>query len=85
MKKPEFQKKYRTACTNLLKDHTATMQIAMGEAVDVLREVMKDKGNAGGVRVSAAETVLRNGMKMTEQTDILERIEAIEQARGLKE
>lgn len=78
LNQPDFQKKYREACTRLLKDHTAAMQIAMGEAVSVLREVMNNKDCAGGVRVSAAETVLRNGMKMTEQTNILERLEALE-------
>lgn len=78
-KDPEFQKKYREACVDLLRDHTATMQIAMGEAIETLREIVKDKTAASGVRASAADTVLRNGMKLTEQTNVLERLAELEE------
>lgn len=81
MNDPEFQKKYRAACVELVKDHAATMQIAMGEAIGTLREIVKDKSNACGVRASAADTILRNGLKLTEQADILERLEALEAAK----
>lgn len=75
---PAFQRKYRAACVDLVKDHAATMQIAMGEAIGTLREIIKDKSNACGVRASAADTILRNGLKLTEQADFLERLEALE-------
>ena len=75
---PAFQRKYRAACADLVKDHAATMQIAMGEAIGTLREIIKDKSNASGVRASAADTILRNGLKLTEQADFLERLEALE-------
>jgi hypothetical protein len=75
---PAFQRKYRAACVDLVKDHAATMQIAMGEAIGTLREIIKDKSNASGVRASAADTILRNGLKLTEQADFLERLEALE-------
>lgn len=84
-KNPEFQKKYREACLDLLKDHTAAMQIAMGEAVDVLREVMKDRSEKGGVRASAAEAVLRNGMKMTDQTNILDCLDELKERLDIAE
>ena len=76
---PEFQKKYRAACVELVKEHAATMQIAMGEAIGTLREIIKDKEAAGGVRASAADTILRNGLKLTEQANILERLDNLEQ------
>lgn len=81
MNKPEFKKKYREACVDLVKDHAANMQSAMGEAIETLREIVKDKEAAGGVRASAADTILRNAMKLTEQANILERLEALEAAR----
>lgn len=84
-KNPEFQKKYREACVDLVKDHAAAMQIAMGEAVEVLKEVMKDKGEKGAVRASAAEAVLRNGMKITDQANILERLDELKERLGLTE
>lgn len=82
---PEFQKKYRDACVELVKDHAATMQIAMGEAIGTLREIVKDKEAAGGVRASAAEAILRNAMKLTEQANILERLDHLEQRIGGEE
>ena len=78
---PGFQKKYRSACVELVKEHAATMQIAMGEAIGTLREIIKDKEAAGGVRASAADTILRNAMKLTEQANILERLDALEAAQ----
>lgn len=77
-KDPEFQKLYREACRDLLKGHTATMQTAVGDAVEVLREVVKDRNIAAGVRVSAADSIVRNALKLTEQMDILQRIEQLE-------
>lgn len=76
---PEFQKKYRDACAKLVKDHAAAMQAAVGEAILTLREIVKDKSNACGVRASAADTILRNSLKLTEQANILERLDNLEQ------
>lgn len=54
------------------------MQTAVGDAVETLREVVKDRNVAAGVRVSAADSIIRNAMKLTEQMDIIQRIEQLE-------
>ena len=54
------------------------MQTAVGDAVETLREVVKDRNVAAGVRVSAADSIIRNAMKLTEQMDIIHRIEQLE-------
>ena len=54
------------------------MQTAVGDAVETLREVVKDRNVAAGVRVSAADSIIRNAMKLTEQMDIIQRIERLE-------
>ena len=54
------------------------MQTAVGDAVEVLREVVKDRNVAAGVRVSAADSIIRNAMRLTEQMDIVQRIEQLE-------
>ena len=64
LKNPDFQKKYRAACTELLKDHAASIEVAMGEAIGTLREIINDNGTAAGIRVSAADTILRNALKV---------------------
>ena len=79
LKKPEFQKKYRSACVDLVKDHASKMQIIAGEAIETLREIIKDKETASGVRASAADTILRKALKLTEQANILERLQELEE------
>lgn len=62
----------------MLKGQTGVLQTAVGDAVETLREIVKDRGAAAGVRVSAADTIIRNAVKLTEQMDILQRIEQLE-------
>ena len=77
-KEEGFKKLYRDTCRDMLKGHTMTMQTTVGDAVETLREIATDRNTAAGVRVSAADSILRNAMKMTEQMDIIERIEELE-------
>lgn len=78
MKKEGFQKKYRAACRELLKNHTAAIQSHMGAAIDATREIMDDENNAPQVRLNAADAILRHGMRMTEQMDILDQLDELE-------
>lgn len=78
MKKEEFQKKYRAACRDLLKNHTAALQAHMGAAVDATREIMDNSDNAPQVRLNAADAILRHGLRLTEQMDILDRLDELE-------
>ena len=48
----------------------------------VLREIMEDRDENGQVRVTAARSVLEYGLKMTETTDILTRLDELEAAMG---
>lgn len=77
-KEESFKKLYRDTCRDLLKGHTMTMQTAVGDAVATLREIAADRNTAAGVRVSAADSIIRNAMKLTEQMDIIERLEDLE-------
>ena len=77
---PEFQAEYRKAFAELVRDATRKVQQALDPAIAVLREIMEDGGENGQVRVSAARSVLEYGLKMTEQTDILARLQELEAA-----
>lgn len=77
---PEFQAEYRKAFAELVEDATRKVQQTLDPAVAVLREIMEDGGENGQVRVSAARSVLEYGLKMTEQTDILARLQELEAA-----
>lgn len=77
---PEFRAEYRKAFSELVEDATRKMQQTLDPAVAVLREVMENDGENGQVRVSAARSVLEYGLKMTEQIDILNRLQELESA-----
>lgn len=77
---PEFRAEYRKAFSELVEDATRKVQQTLDPAVAVLREVMENDSENGQVRVSAARSVLEYGLKMTEQTDILNRLQELEAA-----
>mgnify|MGYP001106878810 FL=1 len=77
---PEFQAEYKKAFADLVEDATRKVQQTLEPAVAVLREIMEDRSENSQVRVSAARSVLEYGLKMTEQTDILTRIQELEAA-----
>ena len=70
----------RKASSELVEDATRKVQQTLDPAVAVLREVMENDSENGQVRVSAARSVLEYGLKMTEQTDILNRLQELEAA-----
>ena len=74
----EFKNQYQAACRGLLKDHTAALQGHMGAAIETMREIMDEKKNAPQVRLNAADNILRHGIRMTEQVDILNRLDELE-------
>ena len=50
----------------------------MGAAVDATREIMDNSDNAPQVRLNAADAILRHGLRLTEQMDILDRLDELE-------
>ncbi len=79
---PEFQAEYRKAFAELVEDATRKVQQTLDPAVAVLREIMEDRDENGQVRVTAARSVLEYGLKMTETTDVLSRLQELEAEIG---
>lgn len=84
MKKPEFKKIYTQAKGDILKTATAKLQGNLCGAIDTLTEIMKDTEAPKQTRANCAVSVLQYGAKFTEATDIIERLEAIEEAQELQ-
>ena len=61
------------------------MQSQLGEAVETMAKIMRDEKTPAQTRLAAAESFVRNALKLNEQTDFAERLEAIERARGMHE
>jgi hypothetical protein len=78
LRDPEFNEKYKTARRELLQESTNALQTHLQTAVQVLYDVMTDTEASQQTRVNAAEAVIRNNLKMTEQTDILTRLDELE-------
>ena len=83
MKKPEFKELYAQARAHLLKTATAKLQGNLCGAIDTLAEIMTDEEAAKQTRVNSAVSILQYAARFTETTDILERLEAIEEAQAL--
>ena len=80
MRHPDFKEKLAEARTRLMDGATAALQARMGEAVDAMTAIMHDPDAPAQTRLNAAEAVLRNSLKLTERSDILSRLEALDGA-----
>lgn len=82
MKKPDFKELYTQAKGEIIKTATAKLQGHLAGAIDTLVSIMNDTETAPQTRANCATSVLHYGAKFTEATDIIERLEAIEEAQA---
>ncbi len=81
---PEFQLEYKKAFGNMVEDATRQSQQALAPALATLREIVEDREENTQARISAARSVLEYSLKMTEQTDILTRLQELEDEIGVR-
>lgn len=79
MGRPCFQSKLATARSRLLEGAIAALSSRMGVAIYTMNKLMLSENTPPGVRLSAAESILRNGLKLAERGDILDRLDKLEQ------
>lgn len=80
LKDPEFQKRYREAFGNLVQDAARQAQQAISPALSTLREIVENPHEQSQARVMAARSTLEYALRLTEQLDIVSRIESLENA-----
>lgn len=80
LRNPDFKAKYDTARRELLERNTAALQSHLAEAIEVMGEICRDTDAAPQTRLNAADAIIRNSLKLTEQTDILTRLEVLEKS-----
>lgn len=85
LSKPAFKAKYEKAKADALGDAIDNLSIRLTTAVDVLAKVMTDSETAATVKVSAADAILRHGLRYFEQYEIIKRLEALEAMQGENE
>ena len=74
----DFKQKFSKIKAELFEHATITMQNGMTEAANTMLEILRCEKASPQVRLNAADSILRNAMKLTEQNDILQRLERLE-------
>lgn len=64
----------------MVEDATRQAQQAISPALSTLREIVEDREEDAQARISAARAILSHGLKLTETTDILNRLQELETA-----
>lgn len=82
MKKPAFKALYTRAKAEILRTATAKLQGNLCKAIDTLVKVMEDEDTAPQIKINSAVSILQYAARFTETTDIIERLEAIEEAQA---
>lgn len=80
-KDPELQKILDERRLEYVKGAVSKLQTVMGECVDKLMEIIRNDETAPQVKVNAIQTVFNQCREWTATTEILERLEAIEEAQ----
>lgn len=78
--KPEFQKMLSAALSARVESAVNLFQRGMEDAARCLLEVINDPNTSPQTRVNAADAIIRNGMRLTEQLEIKKRLDALEDA-----
>lgn len=80
MRKPQFKELYGQVRRNLIDQGTAALQGHLNSAIQTIADIQEDETVPPQVRLNAAEAIIRNTLKLTEQNDILARLDALEES-----
>lgn len=74
----DFLERLSEERSKILNYATFRVQSLINEQLDIISSISREESNSPQVRLNASETILRYGIKLTEQRDILDRIEQLE-------
>lgn len=75
---PEFQQAYRKAFFAMVEDAARQSQQSLTPALSTLHDIMNDDSANPAARIQAAKNIIDCALKLTEQQDIIMRLEALE-------
>lgn len=81
LKDVEFKEEYEAKRKEMMEDSCHTLQAKTGRAISELVEIIEDKEIKPQIRLNAIDMLLRHSYRMTEQFDILERLEKLEEMK----
>ena len=75
----EFRQEYEKKRIEMLKDNCHTLQANMNKAIYELVDIIGNDETSPQIRLNAIDMLLRHSYRLTEQCDILERLEKLEE------
>lgn len=78
LRKPEFKVEYERRKRELVDNTRSYLQIKLQEATDTIYKIMKDGEAPSQTRLNAARTMFEYCHKLTEQADIIARLDELE-------
>lgn len=78
LKDENFKKEYEDKRIEMIMDSCKALQAGMSSSITELKRIIEDKEQSAQVHLNAIDMLLRHSYRMTEQCDILARIEALE-------
>ena len=77
-----FSAEYQRRKTALVTDATRQLQSSYQTAIRALRDIVEDEASGAAARISAARALLDTGLRFTEISDIMTRLEALERTQN---
>ena len=79
---PSFNAEYQRRKQKIFTDATRQIQSCLKAAITTLKEIITNKNSSEKSKISASRALLEYGLKFTEITDIMVRLEALEKNEG---
>ena len=79
---PEFLERYNEAAKAIIGNSTQQIQKSLAPAISTLKAIVEDENTNVHARVSAARSLLEYGIRLTEISDIGDRLDKREEAIG---
>ena len=81
LREPVFRERYEQAQDGIISAVAGSLTQALDGAVETLATICANPINAPGLRISAADSLLRHGLKYVEASNILRRLAELEAAQ----
>lgn len=78
----EFREAYQEELSQLVEEAGRSVRAGMTDAAEALRRIATDPDAPSSARVAAAKAILDSGLRIVEITDVISRLEALEDAQG---
>lgn len=85
LEKEDFKIKYNSYKSKILNHNIGRLQNLLTESINSLEEIATNEDNPPSVRIQAINTIFNNCLKLTNQVEIMDRLEVLERAYNTEE